>query len=342
MYIYCSNETPVNVFFDNTQVVHTRGAILEENHYYPFGMVMAGISSKAAGGINNKYKYNGKELQSGEFSDGSGLEWTDYGARMYDQQIGRWSVNDPMAEKYFNLTPFNYCGNIPTLLNDPDGRDIIGETEEDRKFILENLAKVFGEGKFIFTGQKLEFIGKKRKFTGELKKALEGVLDIAENSKISFLITNNFDKAPEEAKERLQKDIGEVTDIKDGDAQNTKTGIGYVVNDDLKFKTILYVEKFVYKEKSTGKFINSEQRISDPNYEIMLNGETVPAPKIGADGLPVQLQSPTITRFFHSIGHMIYDGQTQDQVVKYENIIRGILKMPLKASRDPKHNNKFN
>ncbi|MEI7473118.1 MAG: hypothetical protein WCJ85_12730, partial [Chitinophagaceae bacterium] len=39
-YIYCSNESPVNVFFDNIQLVHTRGAILEENHYYPFGMVM--------------------------------------------------------------------------------------------------------------------------------------------------------------------------------------------------------------------------------------------------------------------------------------------------------------
>src|SRR5690606_23507284 len=27
VYIYCSNESPVNVFFDNMQVVHTRGAM---------------------------------------------------------------------------------------------------------------------------------------------------------------------------------------------------------------------------------------------------------------------------------------------------------------------------
>jgi RHS repeat-associated protein len=121
IYIYASNESNLDVFFDNLEVVHTRGAILEESHFGAWGNRLEGLCSKAAVVKGNKFQYNGKELQSQEFSDGSGLEEYDYGARHYNAQIGRWMCVDPLADVSRRWSPYNYCYNNPLRFTDPDG-----------------------------------------------------------------------------------------------------------------------------------------------------------------------------------------------------------------------------
>ena len=95
-------------------IVDASGTVKERNDYYPFGA--RHIRSDYAQSTN-RWKYNGKELQTtGE------LGYLDYGARMYDAGLGRWFCADPEAESRFVLTPYHYCSNNPLLLVDKDGK----------------------------------------------------------------------------------------------------------------------------------------------------------------------------------------------------------------------------
>jgi RHS repeat-associated protein len=125
LYVYYSNESPVNVFFDNLQVIHSKGPLLEETHYYPFGLTMAGISSQTLKSdyTENKNKYNGIE-QTLDLN----LNQYDAFFRTLDPQIGRWWQIDPEVEGYENLSPYNSMYDDPVRYSDPLGNE--AEVEE--------------------------------------------------------------------------------------------------------------------------------------------------------------------------------------------------------------------
>ena len=111
LYIWVSNETPGwDVFFDNLSIKQYSGPIMEETHYYPFGLTMAGISGKAAKGLQNK----NKTFQGQKFDDDLGINYYSFKYRNHDPQIGRFIEIDPLAEKYVYNSTYAFSENKVT------------------------------------------------------------------------------------------------------------------------------------------------------------------------------------------------------------------------------------
>ena len=122
----------IRVVFTNNEGV---AQLEQEQHYYPFGMVIDGL--KYNNSTPNKYLYNGKELQD-DLVGSNKLDWLDYGARMYDTRIGRFHLVDNYAEKYVSLTPYHYTANNPLNFIDYNGEYILMYDKNGVAFWYEN------------------------------------------------------------------------------------------------------------------------------------------------------------------------------------------------------------
>ena len=101
---------------NNRVVVDEEGAVEEVNDYYAFGGLMSTSSRQSV----QPYKYNGKELDRK-----GGLDWYDYGARMYDAALGRFMKTDRFSEKYVSLSPYQYGANNPVNNIDVNGDSLL-------------------------------------------------------------------------------------------------------------------------------------------------------------------------------------------------------------------------
>jgi RHS repeat-associated protein len=115
LFIYVSNEDPyqTNVYFDDLQINHN-SHVQSSSDYYPFGLTFNSWSRD--NGTAQDFKFNGKEEQTE-----LGVAWLDFGMRMYQADIGRFFAQDGFAEKYLDLTPYQYGANNPLMFVDING-----------------------------------------------------------------------------------------------------------------------------------------------------------------------------------------------------------------------------
>lgn len=114
-------------------VLDASGSVLARYEYTPFG------ADRTTGTVSSStdYTFIGKERQ--QF--GSLL---DFGARLYDPKAAIWNSIDPMATKYYSVTPYAYCINNPVIFVDTDGRVVetawdIANVVMDAKSLYKNI-----------------------------------------------------------------------------------------------------------------------------------------------------------------------------------------------------------
>ena len=161
---------------NNRVVINQSGTVEETNHYYPFGGVFA------SSGNVQPYKYNGKE-----YDGKKGLNWYDYGARMYDAALGRFMTVDPLAEKYYPMSPYGYCLNNPIKFIDADGR--LPRIYIERKGFGHAFVTVGnGDNTIVYTYGRYGELGKDKSSARNTSPTGEGVLiKLTGRDAISFI-----------------------------------------------------------------------------------------------------------------------------------------------------------
>ena len=130
------------------------GTVIETNDYYPFGKRIPVTNSVAepveattqSATSPDRWLFSSKESQP--FLNAS-IPLLDFGARMYNPVIARWTASDPLSEKYYGISPYVYCLGNPISIIDPNGMDIwtmdekgnvvwVKESDDHRLYYMNN------------------------------------------------------------------------------------------------------------------------------------------------------------------------------------------------------------
>ena len=117
-------------------IVDDSGNITEQNDYYPFGKRHENASLMNS---VSRWKFSGKEVQTVD-----NMGWLDFHARMFlTEEVPFFLTPDPLMEKYYSISQYNYCLNSPTNCIDPDGRKIV-VAGKNIIAVYQDLALIYG------------------------------------------------------------------------------------------------------------------------------------------------------------------------------------------------------
>ncbi|MDR0834670.1 MAG: RHS repeat-associated core domain-containing protein, partial [Candidatus Symbiothrix sp.] len=257
-------------------------AVTQSTQYYPFGMAFA----TSTGQNVQAFKYNDKELDLMH-----NLNMYDYSARYIDMANPRFTTIDPLAEKYYSVSPYAYCLNNPVKYVDPDGRvpRIYVETQGFGHTFITT-----GEGKntTVYTYGRYGNVDGNSSSARNLSRNGEGVLVVMKGEEALNYIKHET------------KDMGaSIYEIKNGNDEKINTHFNNMF------------ESSDQKPSGDKKYANADNARVVDQYDLLDNNcttKTTEAVKVGTDG-KVDLKSKSPANIDTKL---YYENQNRDSQVK--------------------------
>ena len=122
---------------NNRVLADGSGSALKTHHYDPYGMEISVSSTPGfpstfpSGSTESPYKYGGKEWSETTST-------YDFEARYLSPSFHRFTTMDPLAEKYYSISPYAYCAGNPVNMVDPSGRYliVIRDHDDETRYIV--------------------------------------------------------------------------------------------------------------------------------------------------------------------------------------------------------------
>ncbi len=237
------------------------------SHYYPYGNTLGPHNGNDINPTLQQYKFNGKELDPVH-----GLGLYDYGARMYDPLVGRWTSVDPMAEKYYHISPYAMCGGNPFKYIDLSGDSLSLTGSESALALTVKIMNQYANSKYELSKGQIVYTHKADTQNG-YDKVFNDIIDDKQNTQVNVVegaqdvIIGNADKR--------KIDIKDIFNIGNREIVNSGSALGHELYEQYQIQVKGALLNIAHLRASVKEAAMTESGYNIPFNERVIAGDSI-------------------------------------------------------------------